>query len=927
MKRFFSLFALAVFIQISTGAQAVSQMTVKDFRVLSFPGIEPPPARFNWPLVSFEINNQPFFADKDNEQIRLHLVDTGKFSPGIRLRVEFENISNDTLVLRNVVPLGIDSNAVYITGKGDHGLSRTHVFVPGYAPVNCIVPDNAWELGFSARTTGNNLSICALVRRDRSTLFNGRLSRFETTLYPGGRISYWFYADTFSGAWQEGLRKIFQDRHLYDVAAFDNSLFERPDLEWIRRSYVMHLKMAWDRDYYDAETREFGLTGFINRGKKLYGGDDAIGLWPTWPMLGLDERNQFDMFRDLPGGLPALRRQVSDMHKLGTRLLIAYNPWDESTRKEDQVKGLAAILEGTGADGAILDTRGASSRELQDAADRVKPGMVMYSEGMAVPKDMQGIVSGRVHNALYYPPLLSLNKFIKPEFAIFRVAELYKEPIQREYATSFFNGYGTELNVFAPGNPEWVEEQYRFLGKTTRILRENTAQFTSRKFTPLIPALVDSIYVNQWMEGDKTVYTLFSLHPAGFTGPLFRVDPVAGKHFVDVWHHEEIRPVSTDQGYYLPAKLDGFSARYLGTNNEGMVDCVVEFPELLRVNVAGEEIAVTAPAGDSILFWAGNPAYDKNPISFSKLSVQTTIQKIRGYGDDKIVIQLMGDGGQLLDERVIAFTAGSPWRISKKTTTPKASGHEAAMVKIPPGAFIFKTTNGDEFIPYPKSQENDTITLPAFMMDKYPVTNREFHRFIQATNYRPRDSANFLKHWENGRPAAGRENFPVVYVSLEDAQAYAKWAEKRLPTEAEWQYAAQAGDARSWPWSGNTPEIKRQEEPVTSTLTVFRIKGIDSSLANLAERPYAVGSFPNGANPHGLQDLTGSVWQLTGDVYQTGNYRYIMLKGGSWFNPSSSWWYIQGGPRELHYRQYLLRVSPGFERNATVGFRCVKDLE
>lgn len=85
----------------------------------------------------------------------------------------------------------------------------------------------------------------------------------------------------------------------------------------------------------------------------------------------------------------------------------------------------------------VLDTKGASSKELQVAADKARAGVVMYSEGMAIPKDMPLIVSGRVHNALYYVPILNLNKFIKPEFAIFRVTELYKEPIQREFATSF----------------------------------------------------------------------------------------------------------------------------------------------------------------------------------------------------------------------------------------------------------------------------------------------------------------------------------------------------------------------------------------------------------------------------------------------------------------------------------------------------------
>ena len=68
-----------------------------------------------------------------------------------------------------------------------------------------------------------------------------------------------------------------------------------------------------------------------------------------------------------------------------------------------------------------------ASITLQDAADNAKPGVILYSEGMAVPRDMQGIISGRVHNDIYYPPLLNLNKLIKPGFAIFRVAEINKE--------------------------------------------------------------------------------------------------------------------------------------------------------------------------------------------------------------------------------------------------------------------------------------------------------------------------------------------------------------------------------------------------------------------------------------------------------------------------------------------------------------------
>jgi formylglycine-generating enzyme required for sulfatase activity len=236
------------------------------------------------------------------------------------------------------------------------------------------------------------------------------------------------------------------------------------------------------------------------------------------------------------------------------------------------------------------------------------------------------------------------------------------------------------------------------------------------------------------------------------------------------------------------------------------------------------------------------------------------------------------------------------------------------------------TTHGDDFIPYP-ADSKDNVHVRTFYMDKFPVTNAQFRKFLQATGYKPTDTANFLRHWKRGEIMKGQENFPVVYVSWEDAKAYAAWAGKRLPTEAEWQHAAQTSTGNEWPWKQSKP-VTRKEQYVTETLTVKAIEGIDPKHCNLGDgKPYPVGKYPKGANPYGLQDLVGCVWQLTNDVYESGSYRYIMMKGGSYFKPSSSWWYVQGGPRELHYRQYLLRVSQGFERNATVGFRCVADVK
>ncbi|MDQ3681811.1 MAG: sulfatase-modifying factor protein, partial [Bacteroidota bacterium] len=565
------------------------------------------------PLVSFEIDKKLISSVNTDARITLSFSQEEGFKPGYKGIITFKNISKDTIRLSNVVPFGTADKLIYITGKGDHSLSRTHLFLPGKSPVNVIVPDNAWEMGYSAFNLSREQSICALVRRDINSLDKATRRRFETVIAPGGSVKYNFYADVYLGEWQQGLRKIFQERYLYDVSSFDNSLFERQDLKWIRHTYVMHLIMAWDKLYYNNEDNNFHLAEFLKRGKRLYGGDDAIGIWPTWPTLGLDQRNQFDMFRDLPGGLAQIRNMADTSRKYGTAFFVCYNPWDESTRSEGHMTGLADIIKNTSADGVVLDTRGGSSIELQQAADSVRKGVIMYSEGMAVPKDMQGIVSGRVHNALYYPPLLNLNKLIKPEFAIYRVAELFKERIKREFATSFFNGYGTELNIFAPGQPEWAEQQYKYLGRTSRILRENTYNFTSKKYTPLINVNAPNIYVNKWVHNDKTIYTIYSILPEGFKDLLFEVEPTTRTHYVDLWHHKELTPIKKNGKYYIEAEVSSFNKSDLGTNNEGEVDCIAEFPIVLATKLNGDVLSVSSNEGTNIKIWAGAPDYEKKP--------------------------------------------------------------------------------------------------------------------------------------------------------------------------------------------------------------------------------------------------------------------------------------------------------------------------
>ena len=879
----------------------------------------------NRSLVSFDVNGKTYQSDADSPLI----VDV-KFQPtenkGKAGTILFINHSKDTLLLSNVVPFDRINNEVYVTGLGNHNLSRAHLFLPDKKPINVIVPDNAWELGYSGIKLNEDIKLFGFVRRDVTSLTKATRKRFETIIYPGGSVIYNFYTDFYTGNWQEGLREVFQKQYLYAVSEFDDTLFKRADLAWIKKAYVMHLMMAWDKDFYDVADGKYYLKEFIDKGKRLYGGDDAICIWPTWPTLGIDQRNQFDLYRDLPGGLKQLKSLSNEARNLGVKFFIAYNPWDESTRSEEHLQGLADLIMETEADGVVLDTKGESSKELQAAADRVRPGVIMYSEGMAVPEDMQGIISGRVHNALYYPPLLNLNKFIRPDFAILRVAEVFKEPILREYAVAFFNGYGTEINQFAPGHPGWEEDQYRYLGRTTRILRENSENFTAAAYTPLIKTLYDSVWVNKWERGEKTLFTIFSLKPEGINKRFFEVNPAEKYHWIDLWKHNDVELKKEGDKTYAIVDIEGFDSRYLGTNNEGSVSCIVRFKKHIEARIVEDQLVGEVTLGSKVKIWTGDPSYEKLPIEPHVKGGQFEIsisKQLHSY-EGKIVVQVLNDD-ELVDEQVLYLKPGTPRLITTTTRTPELAKKPIEMVKIPAGNFKIHFTQGDEFIPYPKEREGEMVAVKSFMMDRYPVTNSLFKKFIDASRYFPTDTANYLKHWKGNKIPKGEEDFPITYVSYEDALAYAKWAEKRLPTEIEWQHAAQTSALNEWPWKQVKP-VSRKETIVTETLTVKSIEGIDPKNCNLGDgQLYPVGKYKNGMNPNGLYDLVGSVWQLTNDVYESGSYRYIMMKGGSYFKPSSSWWYVQGGPRELHYRQFLLRVSQGFERNATVGFRCAKD--
>jgi hypothetical protein len=264
------------------------------------------------------------------------------FKPGWKAVVLFRNISADTIKLENFVPFGQAKDRIYLTASGPWSLARTKLFRPGLGPVGVVLPDNAWELGYGDIPLDKDYSVCAISRRTK--VEGGERRRWWTLLPPNASVEFTIYADLYQGEWQNGLCLMFQDRYLYDLEKFDDTLYQRADLSWIRNCYVITTQMAWDHDFYDAARGGYQYDKYLEMGKKLFGGWDIYILWPTWPTLGLDQRNQWDLYDDLPGGLQKIRQLSNYSRRQGTKFFISYNPWDQSTRKIDPYRGMADLI-------------------------------------------------------------------------------------------------------------------------------------------------------------------------------------------------------------------------------------------------------------------------------------------------------------------------------------------------------------------------------------------------------------------------------------------------------------------------------------------------------------------------------------------------------------------------------------------------------
>jgi iron(II)-dependent oxidoreductase len=650
---------------------------------------------------------------------------------------------------------------------------------------------------------------------------------------------------------------------------FDDADYLRPDLAWTQRVHSQVQLLVWDRSIYDPATRQYTVEKFLADTERRIGPIDAVLLWHVYPNLGIDDRNQFDLLLDLPGGLPALKKVVEFFHAHNVKVFFPILAWDTGTRQAPAPPWttLTQLLQEISADGINFDTLESVPADFRTVSAGTGHPLALEPQFEIRDDSISWSTIGWndwvTWEDVPYPfiPMVNKSHWLEPRHMV-NVTDRFTRDKTDSLQHAFFNGlgYATLENLWGfwyEMTPHDAEVVLRF----TRIERVFPDNLVSSNWQPHTPTLQAGVFASKFPTPSRTLWTIVNRNEFDVTGEQLRVPCHQGVHFYDLWRGAELQPKIQGEEATLSFSLEGLG-----------------FGAVL----ATEEDTSTP-----------------TPQSLLSFMAERAKQPLRSYSRAWKPV---------------------PQKITEISSTRASSAPPPGMISVPEGDFDF-SVRGIEIeggndpgvdVQYPwedspRRSHRHRLHIHHFFIDRTPVTHAQFKQFLDATHYHPADDHNFLRDWANGSYPDGWANKPVTWVSLEDARAYAAWAGKRLPHEWEWQYAAQSGDGRLYPWGNQwnpnavpPPDHGRTQRP-----------------------PSDVDSHPQGASRFGVLDLVGNVSQWT-DEFSDEHTRAAIIRGAASYQPHGSIWYFPQTYRLDEHEKFLL-MAPSRDRSATIGFRCVLD--
>ena len=389
-------------------------------------------------------------------------------------------------------------------------------------------------------------------------------------------------------AWREDLaawRAEAHERLAYDGAAYDRS-------PWTRSAYSVAQIWLWDERLFDHASQRFTIDRLLAETAHL-GGFDGIVLWHAYPIIGIDDRNQFDFYRDVPG----LRELIADFQARGIRIFVDYNPWDTGTRPADHNAELAALVRELDADGVFLDTMKEANPELIAALpvlegesrvpnQRIEDHLLSWAQWFA-DSEAPGVM--RAHWFERRHMMHSTRRWNRDHSA--------------ELQSAFMNGTGVLVwddvfGVWVGWNPRDASTLRRML----RVQRALSDVLVDGEWTPLSSAPAPGVFVSTWALAGLTLFTAVNRGDSavewavdGFDLGEGRAD--AASVVVPARGIAAVLRVEGDEPHWLRPLLAEAAADTLSTDTA--------FPARTAERVPAPRAAVADPPADSIVVPAG----------------------------------------------------------------------------------------------------------------------------------------------------------------------------------------------------------------------------------------------------------------------------------------------------------------------------------
>ncbi|HEX6772193.1 MAG TPA: formylglycine-generating enzyme family protein, partial [Acidobacteriaceae bacterium] len=345
---------------------------------------------------------------------------------------------------------------------------------------------------------------------------------------------------------------------------YNGDRYAMPALQWTQSSFIQPQMMVHDRYFYDPIAGKYTVDRYLDDLEKRYGGIDAVLIWATYPNMGIDNRNQQDMVRSMPGGVEGVRQMVAEFHRRGVRVLFPIMMWDQGTRDPgtDWPDATAQFMKEIGADGINGDTQDGVPLAFSLAADKLGRPLAFEPEMSPSDEALAWNVLTWGQYKFQFAPTVDRYRWLETRHQV-NIQGRWNRDKTDDLQYAFFNGEGWESweNVWGI----WNGVTPRDAEATRRMgtMERGIAPFlVSPDWEPFYPTHMYGIFASRWPLEDRTVWTIVNRNEYDVDGRQMTVPWKAGMRYFDLYHGIELTPQQQGDTAVLsfPIETHGFGA-------------------------------------------------------------------------------------------------------------------------------------------------------------------------------------------------------------------------------------------------------------------------------------------------------------------------------------------------------------------------------